>query len=201
MSQVGEGSGLTSKRREWQRRALSVNWPPVALCIFLGEKNQPPRGAHTNVQWSSTKQILSTLSVYRTHLCKCFQKVAQKRGDLPRKALQTNEPPLGCHHLLPSWLLRSQVWTPTQCIEHVLDEKEEICTKNRANKRFASKTAQTNEPPLGCHHLLPSWLLRSQVWTPTQCIEPVSVSVSRFAPKTAQTKDLPQKLRKRMSPL
>ena len=25
MSQVGEGSGLTSKRREWQRRALSVN--------------------------------------------------------------------------------------------------------------------------------------------------------------------------------
>ena len=36
-----------------------------------------------------------------------------------------------------------------------------------------------NEPPLGGHHLLPSWALCNQVCTPTQCIEPVSVSVSK----------------------
>ena len=36
-----------------------------------------------------------------------------------------------------------------------------------------------NEPPLGGHHLLPSWVLHKQVCTPTQCIEPVSVSVSK----------------------
>jgi len=53
--------------------------------------------------------------------------------------------------------------------------------------RFSSKSVTTNEPPLGCHHflplgghhLLPSWLLRSQVCTPAQCIEPISVCVSK----------------------
>ena len=106
----------------------------------------------------------------------CIQKVAQKGGDLPPKAPQTNEPHLGCHHLLPSWLLHSQVWTPNQCIEPVSvsvfkkwREKEEIWLQNRANEWA----------PLRCHHLLPSWLLRSQVCTPTQSIEPVSVSVSK----------------------
>ena len=69
-----------------------------------------------------------------------------------------NEPPLGGHHLLPSWVLCNEVCTLTQWIEPISvsvskkwREKEEICTKNRANERFAPKTAQTNEPPLGDH--------------------------------------------------
>ena len=45
--------------------------------------------------------------------------------------------------------------------------------------RFPEKAPQTNEPPWGCHYLLPSRLLYSQVCTPTQYIEPISVSVPK----------------------
>ena len=48
------------------------------------------------------------------------------------------------------------------------------------------KKCETNEPPLGGHRHLPSRLLRSQVCTPTQCIGPISVCVSKKWPEMMQ---------------
>jgi len=91
-----------------------------------------------------------------------------------------NEPPLECHHFFPAWLLRSQVCTPTQYIEPI---SVSVFKKSTKRRRFASKSVTTNEPPLGYHHLLHSWLLRSQVCTPSQCIEHISVSVFKKSPE------------------
>ena len=139
-----------------------------------------------------------------------------------------NEPPLGGHRHLPSWLLRSQVRTLAQCIGSIFAnvskkwrEMRQICIEKFHNEqapsrwssprtfmaatqpslytyavyrihicqffsksgmklgRLALKSVTTNEPPLGGHRHLPSWLLRSLVCTHTQCIRPFSANVSK----------------------
>ena len=52
----------------------------------------------------------------------------------------------------------------------------QICIEKRDNERA----------PLGGHRHLPSWLLRYQVCTPTQCIGPISVSVPKKRRKMMQ---------------
>ena len=100
----------------------------------------------------------------------------RKMREMPSKSVTTNKPPLGGHHLLPSWLLGNQVCTPTQCIEAISATDPKKWCKMR---EMPSKSVTTNESPLGGHHLSPSWLLRNQVCTPIQCIEPISASVPK----------------------
>ena len=77
--------------------------------------------------------------------------------------------------------------TPTQCIEPVSvsvskkwREKEEICVQNRANERFASKTAQTNEPPLGGHIVGEKTPTKNRMPTPWPKAQEKSLNLLRY---------------------
>ena len=54
-----------------------------------------------------------------------LSKVSQKGGDALKK--HENKPPQGGHQLLPAWLLRSQVCTPTQFIGPISDSVPKTC--------------------------------------------------------------------------
>ena len=128
-------------------------------------KCAPSRVSFSLTFMAASQPSLYTNPVYRTHLCKCSQKRSAKWGRFPQKAPQMNEFP-----------------------------------KSGMNRgRFVPKSGTMNEPPLGCHHRLPSRLLRSQVCTQTQCLEPISVSVPK---KWREMGEIPlKKPHKRMSPL
>ena len=90
--------------------------------------------------------------------------------------------PLGDHHQLPLWLLRSKLHTCPVYRTHLSK-----FLKNGAKRcRFESNNVTTNEPLLGGHRHLPSWLLRSQVCTPTQCLGHIFASALKKWPKMMQ---------------
>ena len=143
----------------------------------MPQTNEPPLGCHyLLISWLLRSQFCTPTQCIEPISVSVPKKVARNGKDSLKKHQKWISPHLGCQHLLPSWLLFSQACTQTQCIEHI---SVSVPKKWRKMGEIFKKTPQTNEPPLGCHHLLPSWLLHSQICKPTQCIEPIFVSVPK----------------------
>ena len=147
------------------------------ICLQKRDNERAPSRVSSLLTFMAASQpSLYTYPVYRNHLCRCFQKVARKGGDFLKK--RDNEwAPFRVSSLLTCMAASQPSLYTYQVYRNHL--RKVISKSSAKRRRFALKSVTTNEPPLGCHHFLPAWLLHSQVCTPTKCIETIYVGVSK----------------------